>query len=203
MQPVKALLFDLGGVLIDFTGIAEVAKLLPAPQEPVQLRARWIASPAIIAFEKGLITGDEFATRFVDEWRISQSPERFLNTFRDWMNGPLPGVIELLEHLRPHFTLACLSNTNSLHWDEMFYGTALDKMLDEAYASFQLGLVKPQHELFQAVCDDLSLAPGEILFFDDSETNVESAQCFGLRACQVFGPSDIRKALSERALWPD
>ena len=49
----KVILFDLGGVLIDFVGLQEVGKLLRHDPGPSEIRSRWIASDAIIRFERG------------------------------------------------------------------------------------------------------------------------------------------------------
>ncbi len=202
MSEIKALLFDLGGVLIDFRGLAEIGAYMPGNPTVEDVRQRWIQSPALGRFERGRISPGDFGDQFVDEWQLRIDAPSFLTLFKAWIAGPLPGADALLAQLRPHFTLACLSNTNVMHWDLILVDHGLGRHLHRTYGSHLMGHMKPDPEAFQVVCDDMGLDPDQIAFFDDIEANISAARAFGLDAHLVDGPRRIEQVLTGRGLTP-
>ncbi|MGI9352735.1 MAG: HAD family hydrolase [Rhizobiaceae bacterium] len=200
-RSVKTILFDLGGVLIDFQGLSDIGNYIPETLNADQIRAKWVSSPSLVAFEHGQITMAEFTPRFVEEWNLSLPPEEFGDLFSGWIKGPLPGMETLLKDLRPHFTLACLSNTNAEHWDGMISRCGLGELLDAQFASHLIGKMKPQKECFEYVCDAMALNPEQILFFDDGMENVDGAREAGLHAFQAKGPIEVRNILGEQRVF--
>ena len=63
-EDIKVILFDLGGVLIDFVGLTEIARHIPEQLTNDELRSRWIASQSNAAFERGEMLPDAFAEAF-------------------------------------------------------------------------------------------------------------------------------------------
>ncbi len=196
----KVILFDLGGVLIDFIGLRELGKLLRHDPGPSAIRDRWIASDAIIRFERGNCSPEEFARSFVQEWGLALEPGTFLKTFRTWIEPPFPGVESLLSDLRQSFVLACLSNTNELHWNVMLDVHGFRNCFDWLYASHLIGAVKPDPEIFAHVSRDMGCDPSEIVFFDDGMENVEGARRAGLRAHKVQGFGELRAKAAQLGL---
>ena len=202
MRDIKALLFDLGGVLIDFRGLSEIGTFMPGNPTVAEVKERWIQSPAIGRLERGTISPRDFGDQFVDEWQLRIDASSFLAHFKAWIAGPLPGVDALLAQLRPHFTLACLSNTNAMHWDLILVDHGLGNRLHHAFASHLMGHMKPDPEAYQFVCDDMGLDPDQIVFFDDTEANVSAARAFGFDAHLVDGPRQIEQVLTDVGLLP-
>ena len=64
------LLFDLGGVLVDFAGFRELKSFVPEPIEDDEIRRRWLASPSVRAFELGVSSDEDFANDFIAEWSL-------------------------------------------------------------------------------------------------------------------------------------
>src|SRR3954452_9913327 len=110
----RVLLFDLGGVLVAASGLATLQQWLPALAAD-EVSARWHASQAVGLFERGQLSPDEFARRFVDEWQRPMAAGAFLLAFTQWVRGFYPGAQALLQRLRARHTVACLSNTNAAH----------------------------------------------------------------------------------------
>ena len=113
----ELLLFDLGGVLVEFSGFRDLRPLLRVPLSEAEIRQQWIMCPTIRAFEVGQLTPKQFAERFVAAWNVAVPPAAFLREFRMWTRGFLPGAGELLAALRGRVRLACLSNSNATHWE--------------------------------------------------------------------------------------
>ena len=187
------LLFDLGGVLIDFAGFEEMRRLLPEVSDRSEIRDRWIHSASVQLFERGDITPEEFARRLVEEFHLELSAEEFLREFVSWARGPYPGALPLLRRLQNTHRIACLSNSNELHTP--LHRASIHPHVDSFYFSDEIGLVKPDREIFDFVIRDLAVSPRRIAFFDDTPVNVEAAQNAGLRAFLVDGIGELEARL--------
>lgn len=194
----KVLLFDLGGVLVDFIGLDEVRPLLPEPLNDDEMRSRWLRSESVLAFDRGQIDPETFADRFLAEWALRIPREEFVETFSSWVRGFYPGATELLQELKGKYRLACLSNVNELHWGRC--GEAVTAAMDVTFASFQLGLAKPDGRVYAAVMAELGVGPDEVCFFDDSRPNVIAARRMGIESDLVRGLRELRATLVQRSL---
>jgi putative hydrolase of the HAD superfamily len=193
VREFDVLLFDLGGVLIDFAGFEELRRLLPDAPDLSTIRRRWIGSESVHLFESGAISAQKFALEFIQEWRLKLLPEDFLRDFARWPRGLYPGAAQLLRSLGKTHRLACLSNSNELHTDR--HRRSLEGHIERFYFSNELGLAKPQLEIFDRVIMELDSPPERIAFFDDTEINVEAAENTGISACCAEGVQGLRNRL--------
>ena len=194
-QDIQVLLFDLGGVLVDFSGVRDIAALLPAPASPAEIMDRWNRCPLSRAFGLGKLSAEDYVARFVREWEIDLEPGGFLEEYRSWSRCLLPGAKELLASLRPRFRLAALSNSNELHWDRNTNDIGVTELFEVAISSHQVGLCKPDPAIYRLALDRLRVAPEAVLFFDDLKPNVTAASALGIRAFQVEGVEEVRRCL--------
>lgn len=192
------LLFDLGGVLIDFAGFEELGRLLPGVPDRSEVRSRWIASPTVQQFERGAITPSEFAQGVVGELRLDVAPEVFIDRFVAWVRGPYPGAVSLLTLLQATNRLACLSNSNELHTP--LHRRSMEPYMETFYFSDELGMVKPDLDIFEHVARDLDIKPDRIAFFDDTPVNVHAARNAGLIAYEVDGMAPLTARLQRLGL---
>jgi glucose-1-phosphatase len=198
-REVEFVLFDLGGVLIELGGVASLQELTEAVSDETMWH-RWLTSPWVGRFERGECSESEFSTGFVEEWQLDMSPQRFLDIFRDWPIGPYPGTAELLVEVQQSVPIGCLSNTNSMHWTYQTSQWPLLDLFDFRFLSFELGLVKPDAAIFQAVADQLPVRREHILYFDDVDLNAEAAHSFGFRSEHVRGIDEVRTVLLDIGL---
>lgn len=194
------LLFDMGGVLVRWDGIDAIRGLMKEPVERDVAIRFWLHSSWVRQYERGLCSSSEFAQGVVREFNLDISPDEFLVIFDSWVPAPFPGAFDLIDSLAPHFTLACLSNTNELHGRKIRHDFGFESRLKPSYFSYELGLVKPDPSVFSYVIKDLACAPREILFFDDTAECVVAARESGLQAEQVQGVEGIREVLVTRGL---
>lgn len=191
MTEPSILLFDLGGVLVEVSGLPALQRLLPQ-LDASQIQARWQASPAVTAFESGRIGAREFSEQFVQEWQLPLEPPQFLANFASWVSGFYPGAKELLADLRRTHTVACLSNTNATHWARLAEAGSL---FDCCIASHLTGHMKPDARAFAHAAQVLGAPAQAIVFFDDLAPNVAAARQTGMRAFQVRGIAETAAAL--------
>jgi putative hydrolase of the HAD superfamily len=196
-RPFGVVLFDLGGVLVDPGGVGEL-RALSGIDSDEELWRRWLSCPWVQRFESGRCSGEEFAAGVVDDWGLALSPDAFLAEFAGWHTGPYPGADGLVAEVRAVARVGYLSNSNEAQWSAHLEGSPLVAGFDFGFTSFELGLVKPDRAIFEAVATRLpvsSLAVERVLFLDDNLVNVEGARACGFAAQHVRGVDEARRAL--------
>ena len=116
MTKIKAVLFDLGGVLVELSGEQHLLALLGNRMTREQMWEQWLHSSAVRAHETGRISATQFAQDLVVEFGIGIPAEEFLAGFRGWLKAPFPGAQTLLDDTTRRFTTGILSNTSGMHW---------------------------------------------------------------------------------------
>ncbi len=197
MPTTKAVLFDMGGVLVELGPLDELLGLTMASDE---LWPRWLSSEAVRRFERGQCTNTEFARGLRAEFELPLTVADVLERIRGFPRGLYDGARELVADLVDGLVTGVLSNTNQLHWDHQIDAETIQQMFDHQFLSYRLGLVKPDAAIFQRVVADLGLAPSEVLFIDDNQLNVDGARTVGLDAHQAQGVIAARQLLTERGL---
>jgi putative hydrolase of the HAD superfamily len=194
-ESIDVVLFDLGGVLFDFGGVGPMKELAGIESDD-ELWRRWLTCRWVRCFERGHCSEEDFARGVVGDWGLPVKPKTFLDAFRSWPGGPLPGAETLLWSVQRTVPAGCLSNTNALHWqDHLARWPIFLHAFDFQFLSFELGYVKPDRDLFDHVARLLPSAPRRVLFLDDNSVNVEGAAAAGFTALQVRGVDEARQAL--------
>lgn len=192
---IESLLFDLGGVLIQLSGISSMMRWTNSSKE--KMWEKWLASPAVRQFESGKITAEIFSNEIVKELNLPISADEFLDRFAEWPEKVYPGALELIRSLKLEYSLGCLSNTNSLHWNRIFTDEEILQEFDYLFPSHLTGYLKPDLEAFYFAADEMSLPPEKILFLDDNAINVEAAETIGMLAYKVSGIQEASVVLKD------
>jgi putative hydrolase of the HAD superfamily len=199
-ERIRCVLFDIGGVLVELTGVQTMLEWMTHRTDHEGLWHAWLHSPAVRAYERGRIGTEEFAVQVVAEFDLSVDAAQFLRGFESWPRGPYPGAHALLEAVRPDLVRACLSNSNVAHWtrvmDEMEFG----RHFHHRFASHLIDRIKPDRESFEHACEEMGLAPETVLFIDDNRVNVDGARAAGLEAHRCAGPAETHALLSTLGL---
>lgn len=214
--PVRAVVFDLGGVMIricrSWGEACARAGIEPRHDERTWEDGLHRRHTVRDAYERGEIDGAEFCRRLSVATGGVYHPSEVERLHRAWLLEPYPGVEALVHELhdRTGVRTACLSNTNQMHWRAMTGeddgAPALPALvrLGRRLASHQLGLAKPHAGIYRLAERALGCAPGEILFFDDLAANVEAALALGWRAERIDHEGDpasqMRRALARAGL---
>jgi len=199
--------FDLGGVLVRIcrswqegcaaAGIDADRGWSPA-EAPEQHRN------IIEAYSVGALDTPTFFKQLEQTARGVYSADDFRLIHTAWIGSVYEGVEALLDELRSAgLTIACLSNTNAAHWDELITWPALCR-LDHRHASHLIGLAKPDPAMYEWFARTLGVDARQIVFFDDLAENVAAANRCGWDAIQIDCTADttaqIRAALKSRSL---
>lgn len=194
----KALVFDLGGVLVELAAIDEVLGIAIDREGQKALWRYWLTSPVVRRFETGQSSLDEFIDDLTADLNLTACKEHLLRNHRGWTKRAYPGVHELLNRLHGKYILASLSNNNPVHWPIMMNEFALEKHFDYHFPSHKTGLIKPDQAAYRNVIETLAVAPEQILFVDDNSLNVEAATEAGMQAHLTKGFDELKALLVEQ-----
>lgn len=192
---IRVVLFDLGNVLVDLGDISEMHAMLNTQGEESDVWLKWLRSPTVAAFDAGKITFDQFADRLLKEVNSNIDREAFKASFRAWPRGLFAGALELVESVKPEYHRAILSNTNAAHWPRLMDEMALAGKFHSYYASHLVGFVKPDDAIYLHVIEHLQVLPEQILFIDDNQVNIDTANRLGMLAYRVKGVDAARDVL--------
>lgn len=191
---IEVVLFDLGGVLVELNGVASMRELTGIESDD-ELWRRWLGCRWVRSFERGECSADEFANGVVEDWQLTVTPAAFFEAFAAWPAGLYPGAEDLVARVRERVPTGYLSNTNAGHWDSHFSQWPIMDAFDYRFLSFELGLLKPDRDVFDRVVELLPAPPAQILFLDDNRLNVDAATEAGFAAEHVRGVAEAEQAL--------
>lgn len=199
LSNIKVLLFDFGGVVVDINRDNAVQRFKKIGVEQADsILDTYKQSGIFLQLEEGILTPGEFydALRELTGKAIPSEQIDYA-----WM-GFFPSVnqerLDFINELRKKYRVCLLSNTNPIvmGWarSERFSqaGMPLDAYFDKLYLSYQMGMVKPKHEIFEQILKSENITPDQIMFFDDGPANVEIASSMGFGTQLVAEGQDFR-----------
>lgn len=159
-----------------------------------------LSDPTLIGqVTTGVISDEEWRDN-VAEQLVERYGEEARQAVHEWSRriGDLDtDVIDLIRELRSHFVVALLSNaTSRLRSDLAAHDIADD--FDYIFSSSEIGIGKPDVEVFKFVGRALDVAPEEWLFIDDIAGNVEAANGLGVASHLYTNLADLVRWLTER-----
>jgi putative hydrolase of the HAD superfamily len=197
-RSVEVLLFDLGGVVIDF----DFGRCLGRWAESAgcaipDIASRFSFDSDYEDHERGLLDAAGYFASLRRGLAVELSDEELLEGWLDIFVGPLAGMAPLLAAASARFPLYAFTNSNRSHqavWSERFAEELA--VFTATFVSSDLGFRKPDPEAFEAVVARIGVPSSSILFFDDRQENVVGALEAGLQAVHVTSIDSVRSALS-------
>ena len=200
---VRAVIFDLGGVLVrteDFSGRRKWEERLSLSEG--ELSAIVFDSDTAARATVGAVPESEV-------WRhvglaLDLNEREAAEMRRDFWGGDQldSRLVEYLLSLRPRYRTAILSNAWSEARDIFVHVFGLGRVVDEMVISAEEGVAKPDERIYEIAAKRLGVRPEEAVFVDDMPENVEAARAAGL--CGVlFRNTDQALAEVNRCLNRD
>lgn len=198
---IKNIIFDMGGVLIDFNPDRYIARVTRNPDDAKLLKEELFQSEEWIHTDRGDMTYDQ-----VHASVCQRLPERLHGAVRrlldEWvLDMPaIPGSEDLVKALKAAgYKLYLLSNTCDRFHTFRELIPAL-QYFDGTFASADWHLVKPEPAIFQAFFAHFGLVPAQCFFIDDSPANIEAASRQGMSGYVFHGSAANLHRFLERKL---
>ena len=198
MNTPKLLLFDLGGVIVRWVGLDELAKTSGLSRGEVI--ERFTSSKILSDYEIGDCTDDAFIHEFRHEFELKGADDELKYLWNSWVKDAYANVAQALKTLKFNFKTACLSNTNALHWKRLEDLISTHELFHKSYASHLIKFAKPDTQAFEYVLDDMNLAAQDVWFFDDTLVNIDAAKANGIHAFHVDRNEGVLPVLNKLKL---
>ena len=159
-----------------------------------------------ISFEKGQISRDAFLLGIQKQIPNATIDEILMAWNAVLLDFPLYRL-EFLQLLSKKFRLFLLSNTDVIHIDHFeqregasFYGDFY-QCFEKVYFSFEMGMRKPDAEIYTTLINRHELAPKRTLFVDDKKDNTDAAKALGLHVWNLqVGKEDVIELLDKKII---
>ena len=194
---IEALVFDLGGVLIDidfnrvFAHWQQISSLTLS-----EIQAKYTHDQAYQQHERGEISATEYFEYLREHLQLQDNLPEIAAGWNAIFVGEISATLDLVAQVGQHYPCYAFSNTNAIHqhvWSSRF--PRLNELFKQIFVSSEMGLRKPDLKAFTYVADAIGVAPESILFFDDMPENIQGAKAAGFAAVQVQATADVKAAL--------
>lgn len=189
---IKNLLFDLGGVIMDLRRMNCVKAFEELGMSDADsLLGEYSQAGVFAGIENGTLTPEQFHDEIRAIIGRSVSDEEIDTAFQKFLIGIPVHRLEQLEQLHDKYKMYMLSNTNPIMWNDQIgknfaqLGKDVNYYFDGIARSYKIGAMKPDLSVFKWVIDRFEINPGETLFFDDSQTNLDAATQLGFKTLLV------------------
>ena len=196
---IKNIIFDLGGVIlnIDYNLTVEEFKKLNLENYD-KLFTQMQQSDLFNLLETGKVTPQEFRAEIKKISNIKITDKQIDGAWNAMLLDFPTKRIGLLNNLKNKYRIFLLSNTNIIHLEEYnrtlqnnFGLENMSQIFEKEYYSHEIGMRKPNVDIFEFVLSENNLSPSETLFIDDSPQHIDTANKLGIIAYHLTNGETI------------
>ena len=198
MAPVtKLIIFDLGNVLIPLRTERLIEALRrDSHRHSDELTTLLHGSEWVDPLERGQITLEQFFYQLKERLGLAWEFEQFLPLWNAILSENA-AVGDLLSRLRGRYQLATITNIDAVHESYILNTWPAFRQIHHWVASCQVGLRKPQPEIYRLALARAGVAASSAVYLDDRADFIEAAGRLGIRGAQVTHPSRVLEHLRE------
>jgi 2-haloacid dehalogenase len=199
MKHIDTIIFDLGGVLIDWDPRYLYRKIFRTEEEITWFLENICTSEWNDEQDAG--RSFEEATRHLAEKHPGhrEAIEAWYTRWKETIRGPVHGTVEILEEIKKQNNYRLYALTN---WSAETFPWALDNF---HFLHWFEGIVvsgvercrKPFPEIYHILFNRFEVDPATTLFIDDNIRNIHTARELGLTTIHFTSPDSLKKVLSE------
>lgn len=198
---VRAVVFDLGGVLIEWDPRRLYRTLIPDEAE----RERFLAEVCTPQWnheqDRGRPLAEATALLQAEHPQHAALIAAFYGRWEEMLGGPIAGTVEVLRALKAEgMPLFALTN-----WSAELFPVARERydflrLFDGILVSGEEGLAKPEPEFFRLLVERFGVVPEQTVYVDDVSGHVEAGRRLGFDAVVFTSPEALRRELAARGL---
>lgn len=204
MKKIKNLIFDLGGIILNINPQLTIDAFSRMGMDKVLGKDTFKYQVNLLhQIEKGASTPEEFRNNIREILGNHVSDNTIDKAWTAMIIDMPKERIRYLEELKKNYRIFLLSNTNEIHrklFHKMFSddnGYSFYDLFKKNYYSHEMGMRKPDPEIYKIVLQKNNLIPEETLFIDDMEDNTKAAQLLGMQVL-LLEPGTIMEKLPEK-----
>lgn len=199
---IKTIVFDLGGVLIDWDPAYLYRKLFDDPKE-MEYFLTEVCTPSWNAEQDAGRTWADAIDLLLPQFPQYEAEIRaYFGRWTEMLGGPIPGTVEILRQLRDGGKHQLFALTN---WSAETFPYALERYdflqwFEGILVSGAENLKKPDQRIYKLLLDRYPIEGETALFLDDSAANVEGSIQAGLPAIRFHNPTQLRQDLQTKGV---
>lgn len=200
---IRDIIFDLGGVLIDWNPDYVFDPIFKDRPEDKQYFYNYICTPDWNEEQdagRSLREATELLVGRHPEWK--EHIEAYYGRWEEMLGGPIEGTVELFRRLKDSGRYRLYALTN---WSAELFPIALERYdflhwFHGRVVSGEEKMRKPAPEFYQLLLHRFGLKAEDTLFIDDNLRNVKAAEELGIRSIRFTSPAQLEAALAETGL---
>jgi 2-haloacid dehalogenase len=199
---VKTIIFDLGGVLIDWNPAYVFDKLIEDETKRKQFFAEICTSEWNEEQDAGrsLKEATQLLVEKHPEWQ--ESIEAFYGRWEEMLGGPIHETVEIFRRLKESGKYKFYALTN---WSAELFPIALQKYdflhwFDGRLVSGEEKTRKPSPQFYQLLLDRFNINKEEAIFIDDNLRNAKAAEALGIPTIRFESPAQLHAELAKRGI---
>ena len=201
--PVEAVVFDIGGVLLDWNPRHLYRKLIPDEAEMEWFLAEVCSSAWHGPHDRGVPTAPSCAELASEHPELSELIWAWSDRSEEMVGGVHAESVEVLRAVR-ETGLPCYALTNM---EEETYPLRLERFpflswFDGTVVSGVEGMAKPEPAIFKRLLDRFGLTPNATLMIDDTTENLKTARALGMQTIEFRSSRQLRAELEAVGVLP-
>ncbi|WP_053202952.1 HAD family hydrolase [Jiangella muralis] len=202
MSAPRTVVFDLGGVLVDWDPRYLYRTLLPSDAEVERFLTEVTTPEWNTAQDAGRSWADAVAELSARHPEHAELIAAYDSRWIETIGGHIDGTVDLLRELRSGGSVGLYALTN---WSAEKFPLALERFeflswFEGIVVSGAERLVKPDPRLYQVLLDRYGLDAASSVYIDDNPSNVDAAAELGMISLHFTGPDRLRDELSQLGL---
>ena len=200
--PSPAIIFDFGGVLIDWNPRYLYRKLFPGDEQAME---RFLVEIGFDEWNRLQDAGRPFSVAVAE--LCTRHPQYcdlirlYDERYPESINGAIPGTVDILRQLRTAgYPLYAISNWPAEKFDLVRPDYEFFGWFRGIVISGEVGAAKPDPRIFHALLEQVGRPAGECLLIDDSPVNIAAAQALGFQTLRFHSPAQLAGELARRGL---
>jgi putative hydrolase of the HAD superfamily len=192
------IVFDLGGVVLEWNPDALVAGVFMDPNDRIKGRSQIIGHPDWLELDRGTLELEQAIKNATERTGLAEADIRSLMARVPASLKPVEETIELIKRLKGDgHRLYCLSNMHLASIAYLEKHCSFWPLFDGVVISSYVKLIKPEKAIYRHLLEKYQLTPERTIFIDDVDENLEAAETFGIRTIKFTSPRDCERRLSE------
>jgi|SRR3989344_3310880 len=194
---IKAIIFDMGGVVLN-AQIENAYEILATKLKITKDQFDEVKNKYIKDAQKGKITDEKMVKDISVELNISY--EKILSYWKEAYSEVMiinSEVLSLVKKLKKDgFIVALISNTIGIH-SNINKEREVYKEFNPVILSNEVGLIKPEKEIYELMLKKLNLSPKECIFIDDRPEHLKPAVSIGMKGILFENNNQLIKAIKD------
>ncbi|OQY38056.1 MAG: hypothetical protein B6229_06910 [Spirochaetaceae bacterium 4572_7] len=187
---IKNVIFDLGRVLISWDIETFAQSYTNDPKLQEKIINQIFNHNDWHTLDKGTITEEEAAKRFSERLNLPINKiDDIILQGRKIMLLKTDSHKELLR-LKDKYNLYCISNMSHKSWEIIKGEQDFHLHFKDILISAQEKMIKPHADIFHRAIKKFDIIPGESIFIDDQQDNIDTAESLGIKGI-LFDESEL------------